>query len=84
MRCSQGLINLLSDRKHKSNLGAPHILTKLRRWGEEGDFINTIEKTNSMLRILSETKAKLDQTQLLTIKEIAIDRFRPWCDIPLL
>ena len=43
----QGLINLPSDRKHKSNLGASHIFAKLRRGGgvKKGDSTNTIEKT---------------------------------------
>ena len=29
----QGLVNLPSDRKHKQNLGAPHIFAKLRQGG---------------------------------------------------
>ena len=55
---SQDLINILSDRKHKANLGAPHILAKIRLWGGErkkGDSTNTIEKTYNTFLVLSVT-----------------------------
>ena len=51
----QGLINLPSDRKHKPNLGAPHILVKLRREGERKneDSTNAIKNTYNIFVILS-------------------------------
>ena len=53
----QSLINLPSDRKHKANLGAPHILAKIRRCGggekKKGDSTNTVEKTYDTFLVLN-------------------------------
>ena len=52
----QGLINLQSERKHESNLGTPHVLTKLKWDGGEEDSTNAIKKTYiNILLVLSVT-----------------------------
>ena len=62
----QGLINLPSDRKHKANLGAPHILARV--WE---DSTNTIEKTYNTFLVLSVTFYIYKYTEIIMQKDFS-------------